>query len=108
MKGFAATRKSNTTLLKDIQAYMVEQAIKRGQSDREPHKIHVSEVVKENWCPRQAYYKVHKVPSSDLDNSINHRSETFFDTGHEAHQKWQNWLQGMGVLWGTYRCLTCE
>lgn len=110
MKGFTAARRSNTVLLGDIQQYIVANAMKHGQDGREPHKIHVSEITKKEWCPRQSYYKLTETPTTDTDNSINHRSETFFDTGHEAHRKWQDWLWGMGVQWGTWKCLNhlCE
>lgn len=108
LKGFSDARKSSSLLLKRIQQHIVVQAQKNYNVGRESNKIHVSELIKDDWCPRRGYYKLTGEPVTDTDNSINHRSETIFDTGHDAHRKWQKWIWNMGILWGSFECKKCR
>ena len=34
--------------------------------------------------------------------------EMVFETGHDAHRKWQTWLWEMGMLSGEWKCLACS
>lgn len=87
---------------------MVAQGIRNADVGREAHKIHVSEVTKEDSCPRMLYYKVTGAERTDVAKSTGHQLQIIWSAGHDAHHKWQRWLQEMGDLWGTWKCLSCE
>lgn len=109
LKGFAAASKSaySTLLLGDIQKFVVAEEIRSGNDDREKHLIHVSEVTKSDWCPRQSYYKLTEAEETDVQRAAGHQLVTIWENGHDIHAKWQNWLAKMGELWGTWECLVC-
>jgi CRISPR/Cas system-associated exonuclease Cas4 (RecB family) len=108
LKGFADARKPAVELLRDIRTHVVAEGIKNSGVGRESHKIHVSEVVKDTACPRHLYYKVTEEPATDPPAATWSQLESMWAAGHDAHRKWQRWLQEMGDLWGTWFCLQCE
>lgn len=108
LKGFTEARKVSNDLLKDINTHVVAQAVKNAGVGREPHLIHVSELIKDTACPRMMYYKVTKEPVTDPGQTPFHKLEIIWATGHDAHHKWQRWIQEMGDLWGTWSCSLCD
>ena len=106
LAGFADARKSPLDLMKDIQTHVVAQGAKN-QGLREDHLIHVSEVVKDDACPRRMYYKVSKAERTDPEPPAGHRMELIWAAGNAEHEKWQRWLQEMGELWGHWVCQAC-
>lgn len=109
LAGFSAASKSSysTLLLGDIRKFVVAEAIRSGDAEREKHLVHVSEIVKKTWCPRESYYKLSHEEPTDIKESVHYRMETIFANGHDTHHKWQQWLNKMGELWGTWECLAC-
>lgn len=105
LSGFAEARKSHVDLMADIQSHVVSQAAK--SNTREDHKIHVSELVKSDFCPRRLFYKVTKADRTDVEPSAGHRMEMIWAAGNAEHAKWQRWLQEMGMLWGNWKCQVC-
>ena len=82
----------------------------RGKADpgAEHHRrgIYPSEMAKgDAWCGRATYYRLMGAPREDLPLSL--AMELVFEEGNYAHNKWQNWLWWMGVLWGTWQCRWC-
>lgn len=74
--------------------------------DRNPFCIHPSEMAKgDKWCERATYYRINGTPADPSPNSL--AMEMVFETGHDAHHKWQSWLWDMGILWGMWECLWC-
>jgi hypothetical protein len=108
LKPFADVKKTKGLLLPEIRAHVVEQAVQHGDDDRSSTLLHVSELVKSDWCPRQAYYKLSHTPPSDPRAGINYRMETIFGHGHTEHTKWQTWMAEMGILYGTWYCHNCK
>lgn len=106
-KPFTDARRPNSIILGDIQQYLVSRSLQNDET-REQHKIHVSELTKSDFCPRQAYYKITWAVPTDSKPAIRHRTQSFFDTGHEAHKKWQDWITDMGRMWGTWECRQCQ
>lgn len=107
LKGFADAKKTNIDILRDVRTHVVAQGVKTGDADREPHLIHVSDVIKDDSCPRKMYYKITETPTSDAKAPSYHRLEMMWAAGHDTHHKWQRWLWEMGDLWGSWKCLSC-
>jgi CRISPR/Cas system-associated exonuclease Cas4 (RecB family) len=68
--------------------------------------IHVSDLVKNTWCPRMLYYRANGVrpplePTSFMMQNI-------YDYGSGAHLKYQQRWRDMCVLWGRWKCLACR
>lgn len=89
--------------MRDIQTHVVSS----NTSNREDHKIHVSELTKKNLCARRLFYKVTKAERTDVEPPAGHRMELIWAAGNAEHAKWQRWLQEMGVLWGNWICQVC-
>ena len=74
-------------------------------SDRRTDCIHPSAASHNDWCTRATYYEISGAPKSPLPRSV--MMESVFETGHEAHNKYQNWFWDMGRLRGVFECLWC-
>lgn len=74
-------------------------------STRATDRLHPSALAHDPWCERAAYYALTGVPEEPLPRSL--AMEVVFEGGHHAHAKWQRWFREMGVLYGTWRCLSC-
>jgi hypothetical protein len=107
LKGFVEGRRSTTVLLKDIQQHVVAKAIAFDDADRERHLIHVSEMSKDDWCPREAYYKLAHTEPTDTGEAVYQQREIIYENGNDTHTKWQTWMAEMGKLWGLWECLVC-
>ena len=79
--------------------------LKQRDSDRRDDCIHPSEIAKEQWCPRQTYYRISGAAAAVVPVSL--AMQAVFETGHEAHAKWQTWFREMGTLRGRWRCRYC-
>lgn len=68
--------------------------------------LHVSDLVKDKWCPRMLYYRMGGVrPEIE---PIHFQLQNIFDYGSETHLKFQRRWRDMGVLWGRWKCLECK
>lgn len=79
--------------------------LRRQDDQRDRTGIHVSEISKDKWCPRQTYYRL--LLGDPEPDKLNSQSELIFAEGHNIHNKWQTWLWEMGVLRGVFKCLMC-
>ena len=80
--------------------------MKEEVSDRRSDCIHPSEASHEHWCPRSTYYRIAGYEAVQAPRSLS--MEMVFETGHDAHRKWQTWFREMGVLNGDWRCRVCS
>ncbi|MEU5425137.1 hypothetical protein AB0H73_05960 [Streptomyces olivoreticuli] len=77
----------------------------KADNSRRQDIIHPSEMSKADWCPRATYLRI--------ETGIHHKrifgfqTLNVFDTGHEAHRKWQNRAWELGWLEGNFKCLNC-
>lgn len=79
--------------------------MKDHDSGRRTGYLHPSALSSEFFCPRQAYYDISGVEADPVPRNL--AFEMVFETGHEAHHKWQNWFWEMGDLRGIFRCNQC-
>lgn len=93
-------------LLPDIRRHVMKEAA-IPDVDRDMSFVHPSEMVKEDWCARRAYFRISGAPASSQP-SIGFQLANVFENGHSIHDKWQGWLWDMGVLWGKFKCYQCE
>jgi hypothetical protein len=70
--------------------------------------MHPSDMCKPDWCGRHDFYRMLGTPyeKEDLANP-SFRMGNSWTEGHKIHDKYQNWLTEMGVLWGTWECQEC-
>jgi rubrerythrin len=106
LAAFAETKKVERVLLGDLQAHVLKRS--QQDNDRRQDIIHPSEMAKSDWCPRATAFRISGTQPSNKPPVNSHRMETIFQEGHDIHTKWQTWLREMGVLWGKWKCTTCE
>lgn len=92
-------------LLPSMRRYVVRRASDDANSERRTDVMHPSELCKPDWCPRKDFYRITLGPREDVTAQFN--SEVIFAEGHLIHDKYQKWLQGMGLLFGRYVCGNC-
>ncbi|MDJ0463171.1 hypothetical protein [Streptomyces sp. H27-C3] len=98
------SRGKDKTFLAEAKAYVVDK--NANDDSRRQDIIHPSEVAKADWCPRATYLRI--------ETGIHHKQKfafqslNIFDSGHEAHRKWQNRAWETGWLEGNFKCLNCE
>ncbi|MFI2616711.1 hypothetical protein [Streptomyces sp. NPDC018584] len=99
-----ASRNNDKTFLTEAKTYLVEK--NANDTSRRQDIIHPSEVAKADWCPRATYLRI--------ETGVHHKQKfafqslNIFDSGHEAHRKWQNRAWEIGWLEGLFKCLNCE
>jgi hypothetical protein len=74
--------------------------------DRDPRKVHVSEMAKKDWCERATWHRIQSGtwPAEKFSFAMS----SIFDEGHQIHDKWQSWLAATGRLWGDWKCRSCD
>lgn len=73
--------------------------------DRDPHKVHVSEMAKKDWCERATWFRIQSGVWPE--EKFSFTMQSIFDEGHQIHDKWQTWLADTGKLWGDWKCVLC-
>ena len=106
LKKFLDSSKKPTRIIGDIERHMMTRKV---QDDRRQDVLHPSEIIKSDWCMREAYYRIldarQGIAPPKEQPSL--RLQSIFDVGHAVHAKWQGYLTEMGVLWGSWKCLEC-
>lgn len=102
-KRFSA--KGDQRILPVIESVMVDEMEARN-ADRDTEHLHPSDLAKGDWCPRATYYKLTGVDESNPQSNTLRRMN-IFRTGHDIHDKWQDWMRRAGILWGDWRCVDC-
>jgi len=93
-------------LLGVIERVLLHDSAERN-AQRDTVHLHPSEMAKENWCPRQSYYKITDTEVSDPD-SFSFQRLNIFEEGHSIHAKWQHWMYKTGMLVGDWKCKRCS
>lgn len=87
-----------------MRAQMHDQALK--EEPRATDVLHPSEICKDFWCPRAAYWKLVSPPVRE---SISFNQRLVFENGHSAHRRHQRVLgEGCGDLEGYWNCRRCR
>ena len=77
-----------------VQASMNNNA---ASTSRDTDYLHPSEICKRDWCPRSSMYTIYKT-TPDKVKDFSFQTLNIFKTGHDIHDKWQDWLQQIGIL----------
>lgn len=105
---FKDTYKGTGLLLPAIQRHVMRQAAAH-VSDRSDKVLHPSEMCKKDWCPRHDYYRILGTPAQTTkESNPSFQMENVFTEGHRIHDKYQNWLNRMGILDGMWKCRSCD
>jgi CRISPR/Cas system-associated exonuclease Cas4 (RecB family) len=91
------TKKTETRLLGPIERHLLTRP---QDTSRRQDILHPSELVKDDFCPRAAYFRVTGTVLPQ--ERPNLRLQSLFDEGHSVHGKWQGYLAEMGVLYGLW------
>ena len=101
LKKFLDAKKIETRLLGDVERHLMLKPL----SDRRTDVLHPSEIIKDDWCHRYAFYLLKGGQAKKEKPGL--RLQNIFDEGHYIHEKWQNRFYEMGNLYGKFRCLHC-
>lgn len=93
-------------LIGALQRHVVEEN-DANQAARSVGWIHPSAVSKPDWCPRASWYEV-VGEHEPIPESIGSRMAHIFSEGREIHRKYQRWFREMGILYGYWRCRSCN
>jgi len=97
---------SEKRLLGKIERVLLQDSADRN-SQRDTAHLHPSEMAKENWCPRQSFYKMTDKEVSNPE-SFSFQRLNIFEEGHYIHAKWQHWMHQTGILVGNWKCKRCK
>jgi hypothetical protein len=97
------TTKTETRILGAVQRHLMI----RPPEDRPTDVIHPSEMAKNDWCPRQTFFRIVGAPAVEDTELTPFTLENVWAEGHDIHSKWQTWLWEMGVLRGRWACMAC-
>ncbi|MCC3766018.1 hypothetical protein [Streptomyces sp. UNOC14_S4] len=89
--------------MSEARAHVIAQH--QADTSRRQDIIHPSEMAKADWCPRATYLRIET--GIHYKKDFKFRSLNIFDTGHEAHTKWQRRAWQLGWLEGNFECLHC-
>jgi CRISPR/Cas system-associated exonuclease Cas4 (RecB family) len=98
-----ATFRDNDKLITHVARHLM---LRSDVSGRRSDVIHPSEVAKADWCPRSTYYRMVGAEAEVIPPGL--AMEIVFETGNEAHTKYQTWLWEMGIMRGIWHCLFCD
>ncbi len=101
-KALGATYRDKDKLIQGVARHLI---LNQEVTDRRSDCIHPSEASHTGWCPRATYYRITGAPAAAEPRKL--AFEMAFETGHDAHRKWQNWFWDMGLLRGLFTCLWC-
>ena len=102
LKKFLDAKKTTTRLLGDVERHLMRRPV----GDRRMDVLHPSEMIKPDWCHRYQYHLL--MGGEAKRDKPNLRLQNIFDEGHYIHAKWQSRFQEMGVLYGKFKCLSCN
>lgn len=102
LKRFLDAKKKENRLIGELERHLM----KRPVGDRSTVVLHPSEIIKQDFCHRSAYFLLRG--HTKISEKPNLRLQSIFDEGHAVHAKWQRWFQEMGVLYGRFRCTACD
>lgn len=103
LKDFLSTRKSNTKVISRVDRHLLTRV---PDTSRPTDVLHPSEITGKDWCLRASYHLLRGAEPKRSSHPL--RTENVFHTGHDIHDKWQDWLAQEGSLYGDYKCLVCE
>lgn len=106
LKKYLAANRKPSRVVGPVERHMLTRTL---DSDRRQDVLHPSEIIKEDWCHRESYYKIIDAKQGILPEMERPslRLQSIFDVGHAAHAKWQGYLAEMGSLWGSWECREC-
>lgn len=104
LKSFVNAGKKDTRILGSVERYVL--ATPRDEEVRRHDVLHPSEMAGTDWCHRASYFQL--LGHAPADRKFSFKLLSVFEEGHAIHAKWQNWLHGMGKLYGVYTCEGCR
>lgn len=98
LTGFMEAKKTDTRLIGPISRHLLMRPL---DTSRRQDVLHPSELVKDDFCLRAAYFRLSGRPVTP--ERPNMRLQSIFDQGHAVHAKYQGYLREMGVLYGAWQ-----
>jgi CRISPR/Cas system-associated exonuclease Cas4 (RecB family) len=109
LKRLKDTYKGDSVLLPAIQRHVMKTPQRHVRPvDHSLGYMHPSDMSHKNWCGRHDYYRIVGMPEErQRGANPSFVMENMLAEGHTIHEKYQRWLQEMGVLWGEWACFEC-
>lgn len=100
--------KREEVLLPLVERHVLKQAHST-DNGRRNDIMHPSEMSDYRWCGRHDFYRITKVEPSHAhkDTTRSFRLSNVLANGNDIHDRWQGWLNDMGILWGRWECREC-
>lgn len=108
LRRYKDTFKSDAGIVLPAMERHVMRWLSEKDPDLAPEHMHPSEMSHAHWCGRHDFYRIKGTPvqKTGLANP-SFRMNNSWSEGHTIHEKYQRWLQEMGVLFGDFQCLSC-
>lgn len=103
LKKFLDSRRVDTRLIGPIERHLLTRP---QDKSRRLDVLHPSEIVKNDFCKRAAYFVI--TTGQKKDDRPGLRLQSIFDEGHAIHHKWQSWIRDGGWLYGKWHCTYCS
>lgn len=97
LKSFLDAGKRETRLMGAVERHILSQPFEERSQDH----IHPSDIIKTEWCALAQYHAL-KGNYIETREKPTLRTRRIFDTGHDTHARWQEYLRRMGVLYGLW------
>jgi hypothetical protein len=97
LKEWAKARQIETRALGPISSHILSRPL---DTSRRQDVLHPSELIKDSFCPRAAYWALSGKTVTPERHSL--RMVSIFDTGHATHDKYQGYFAEMGNLYGKW------
>ena len=105
LEEFKKSLTSKGTLIPLVQEHLLRSKLEANKK-RDTLHLHPSEVSKRNWCPRSSWFTIKGYEG--IPEKLGFQRLNVFAEGHAIHEKWQNWLYEIGVLYGKWSCQACS
>ena len=99
LRQYLDATKKETVLLGPIERHLLTLPV---DTSRRQDGLHPSEVTKDDWCIRAAWFQVRGLKPSEPNPSL--RLASIFAEGHSIHDKWQKWIGDADMLIGVWHC----
>lgn len=105
-KAWLDIRKTESRILGDVKHLLI-QRLTEGDG-RSTDFLHPSDLAKDTWCERGAYFTLIGAPAVASERPPYWRMGSVFNEGHMIHEKYQGYFWDMGSLEGQWHCRSCK
>jgi len=102
LKAYLTASKRTTRLLGATERHVLSQPFEERSQDH----IHPSDIIKPEWCAKAQYHSL-LLNHVETRDRVPLRLRRIFETGTDAHTRWQALFNEQDKLWGKWECSDC-